>query len=147
MKKTQIDFYIFRICLDPRLLPIWFPSFHVQMHTKKQDCQMRACGIHIKAVRPPLRLCLSYAVLNLSTSSFMVLWLKNSYTLKHGTHKIYNIQWKINFIECPTNLSSKPSFAYPYRYTGIKQEILAWKLHSTLANSICSKIDQPASSI
>jgi hypothetical protein len=46
-----------------------------------QDCQRGASGFHIKAVRPPLRLCLSYAVLNLSTSSFIVLWEK-----KKGLH-------------------------------------------------------------
>lgn len=40
---------------------------------KVSSFQIKSTYFQIKAVRPPLRLCLSYAVLNLSTSSFIVL--------------------------------------------------------------------------
>lgn len=92
------------------------------------DCQRGASGFHINAVRPPLRLCLSYAVLNLSTSSFIVLWEKKEVLhikrcmgnniMKAIKNKFNSMPFKsINFSQTP---HAKPQVCTPLKHTGIK---------------------------
>lgn len=94
------------------------------------DCQRGASGFHIKAVRPPLRLCLSYAVLNLSTSSFIVLWEKKEglnieRCMGHNIMKAIKNKFNsmpsisINFSQTP---HTQPLVCTPLKHTGITQE-------------------------
>lgn len=62
--------------------------FEVATARQLEMSNQAALSFHIKAVRPPLLLCLSFAVLNLPTRSFIALQETNT-----GTKAFINYTW------------------------------------------------------